>query len=136
MFSVRIFACLAMATLLAMPAMPQASTATVSGTVKDSSGAVVPGASVLLLHTGTNVSLRTSTNEVGYFIYPGVIPGPYRLEVEVPGMQKYQAAVTVQVQQRTVLDPVLEPGQTQTSIEVQDITPMVTTDNQIGRAHV
>ena len=134
MFSVRIFACLAMATLLAMPAMPQASTATVSGTVKDSSGAVVPGASVLLLHTGTNVSLRTSTNEVGYFIYPGVIPGPYRLEVEVPGMQKYQAAVTVQVQQRTVLDPVLEPGQTQTSIEVQDITPMVTTDNPtLGR---
>jgi len=48
---------------LAAPLWPQASTATVSGAVRDQTGAVIPAASVMLRNTATNVGSKTSTNE-------------------------------------------------------------------------
>ena len=118
----------ALACLLALPAFPQASTATVSGTVRDQSGAVIPRAGVSLVNTATNVKSQTITNEIGFYMFPGVIPGPYRLEAESAGMQRYEGAVTVQVQQSVVVDPVMKPGQTTTTVVVQDVTPMISTD--------
>jgi len=100
-----------------------------SGTVRDQSGAVIPNAPVLLTNTGTNVSIPGRTNEAGRYYFPGVIPGSYKLSVEFPGMRKYEAALTVQVQQSVVIDPVLVPGETTTTIEVTDVTPVVTVDN-------
>ena len=51
--------------LAASPAMPQASTAVVRGTVRDQAQAVVPGARVLLTNTATNLSRSVSSNEKG-----------------------------------------------------------------------
>lgn len=110
-------------------AWPQASTATVSGTVRDQSGAVIARAAVELTNTATGFVWRTTANDVGFYAFRGVIPGPYRLEVEAPGMQRYQAGLTVQVQESLVIDPVLVPGQTTTTIEVRDATPMVVVDS-------
>ncbi|HOQ46929.1 MAG TPA: TonB-dependent receptor [Bryobacteraceae bacterium] len=110
-------------------AWPQASTGTVSGTVRDQSGAVIPNVPVTITNTGTNVSIPGRTNEAGRYYFPGVSPGTYRIVVESPGMRKYEATFTVQVQQSVVIDPVLTPGETTTTIEVTDVTPMVVTDN-------
>jgi hypothetical protein len=115
--------------VMATPAYPQASTATVGGTVRDASGAVVPGAEVQLINTGTDAALRSQTNEVGYYFFAGVIPGPYRVRVEHAGMQPFEAMLTVQVQQSAVVDPVLKVGQASVAVEVLDVTPVVTTDN-------
>ena len=73
-------------------AWPQASSSTVRGTVRDQHQAVVPKASVTLTNTATNVarSTRLRMNPV-CTCFPGVFPGPYRLSVESPGMQKYEA---------------------------------------------
>ena len=113
------------ACLIVPPASPQASTSTVSGTVRDESGAVIPSASVTLTNTSTNITSKTTTNQVGFYIYPGVLPGPYRLSVETSGMQKFDALLTVQVQQSAVVDVAMKVGQTVTQVTVQDVTPMV-----------
>ncbi len=96
------------------PCWPQASTSTVRGTVQD---------------TDTNVTSRTVTNQAGLYVFPGMVPGPYRLVVEVPGMQKFEGALTVQVQQDAVVDAVLKLGQVTAEVSVQDVTPMLVVDN-------
>jgi len=119
---------LAIVALLAPVALPQSSTGTVSGTVRDQSGAVIPNQTVTLTNTATNVSVPTRTNEVGFYYFPTVIPGPYRLTVEAPGMAKHEVTFTVQVSQSVVIDPVLRPAQAVTTVEVTAVTPMVTVD--------
>src|SRR2546428_10058567 len=74
---------LAAFTLWILPATlwPQASSSTVRGTVHDQAHAVIPKAKVTLSNTSTNVSRTTETNESGIYVFPGVIPGPYRVVV-------------------------------------------------------
>src|SRR2546423_3417932 len=74
-------------------AISQSSTGSVRGTVRDQSEAVVPNAGVTLTNTATNVALKSKTNEVGFYVFPVVTPGQYRLTVEVAGMQKYEATL-------------------------------------------
>ncbi|MFB3825559.1 MAG: carboxypeptidase regulatory-like domain-containing protein [Bryobacteraceae bacterium] len=116
---------IAAALLAALTAWPQAGTSTVSGTVHDQAEAVIPDASVILTNTATNLRFETRTNAVGYYLFPGIIPGPYKLEAASPGMDKYEASLLVQVSQTVTLDPVLKPGATTTTITVTDATPLV-----------
>lgn len=110
-------------------AWSQTSAGTVSGTVRDQSGAVIPGAAVALFNSATNVTSQNKTNDAGVYIFPGLQPGTYRLSAESAGMQKYEAEVLVQVGQRASIDPVMQPAGTATSVEIVDVTPLVTTDN-------
>src|SRR6266496_715875 len=125
----RIWICILGALFFLPAAWPQASSTTVRGTVRDKVEAIVPGAKVTLTNTATNVERTTPTNEAGVYVFPGVFPGPYRIAVESPGMQKYEANLTVQAQQDASIDVVLQVGQTVTQVEVQYVTPMLTTDN-------
>ena len=125
----KIWLCILAAIMAATQALPQASTATVRGTVRDQGQAVIPKASVTLTNTATNVVRSTVTNEAGLYVFPGAFPGPYRVDVEFPGMQKYEANLTLQVQQDATVDVVLQVGQTVTQVEVKDATPLLTTGN-------
>ena len=53
----------------------QTGTATLSGTVTDPSGAVIPGVQIQVVHEDTNVSVTTSTNEAGIYVVPSLKPG-------------------------------------------------------------
>ena len=125
----RMLILLVLAFLVASTGWPQASNSAVRGVVRDPSGAVVPNATVTLTNTATNVVRTSTTNEVGFYVFPGVIPGPYRLTVEAAGMQKFEGTLTVLVQQDLNVNPVLAVGQTTTEIIVRDITPLVNTEN-------
>ncbi len=120
--------CLLLALSLPPLAWPQASTGMVSGTVRDPTSAVIPGASVSLTNTGTNVTSKTTTNGTGFYVFPGIVPGPYTLSVEAAGMAKFEGSLEVQVQQSAVVDVTLKLGQTTTQVAIADITPMVQTD--------
>ena len=61
--------------LLPPAAWPQASTGSVSGTVRDQSGAVIPNAEVVVTNVATNVVSRSRTTEAGVYFYPGVMAG-------------------------------------------------------------
>jgi len=115
--------------LLVGPVWPQGSTTTVRGNVRDQSEAAVSGAVVTLTNTATGIASKATTNETGFYIFPGVIPATYNLSAEAPGFQVFDAVLTVQVQQVAVVDPVLKVGQTTTRVEVVDVTPILTTDH-------
>src|SRR5688572_1036640 len=103
----------ALVTVLLTPsAWPQASTATVSGTTRDQTGAVIPDASVTLTNKNINSTSKTKTNQSGFYIFPGTLPGPYVLVVEATGMQKFEGSLVVQVQQSAVVDVTMKVGQT------------------------
>jgi hypothetical protein len=125
----KVIFCILPVVLFTLCAWPQASTATVSGTVRDQSGAVIPGASVTLNNTNTNVASKTLTNGAGFYIFPGTFPGPYTLVVESSGMQKFEGSLVVQVQQNAVIDLTMKVGQTATEVAVQDVTPLVQTSS-------
>lgn len=67
----------------------QSSSGLISGTVKDSSGAVLPGASIVLTNTADNTSQTSTTNDDGNFTYAQVKPGTYTITVEKQGFKKY-----------------------------------------------
>jgi hypothetical protein len=90
---------------------------------------VIPGAAVALTNTNTNITSKTTSTDVGFYIFPSTLPGPYRLVVEASGMQKFEGALTVQVQQNAVVDVALKVGQTTTEISVLDVTPLLKTDS-------
>lgn len=56
--------------------------------VRDESRAVLPAATVVAANTATGVVLHATTNEIGFFVIPGVQPGAYRPTVEYAGMQR------------------------------------------------
>jgi hypothetical protein len=124
--AVRALAALALATA---PAWCQSGNGSVRGTVQDQTRAVIPNASVVLTNANTNAESQTKTNGVGLFVFPAVVPGPYKLAVESAGMQKFEANLTVRVQQSENVDVTLMPAGTQTVVSVADVTPIVTTDN-------
>ena len=115
--------------MAALPAWPQASNSTVRGAVHDQAAAIIPKAVVKLTNTATGIDRSTVTNESGLYVFPGVTPGSYRISAEFPGMQRFEGALTVQVQQDVVVDMVLNISQSVTTVDVQDVTPMVRVDN-------
>jgi hypothetical protein len=73
---------------LTTSAFGQANNATLSGTVADSSGAVLPGVSVRASNTATGVVSSSVSNEAGAYNILSLIPGTYSVSAELPGFQK------------------------------------------------
>ncbi|MBS1825845.1 MAG: TonB-dependent receptor [Acidobacteria bacterium] len=110
-------------------AQPQGSTTIVRGNVRDQTDSAIVGASLSLINSATGITVKTTTNDTGFYIFPGVLPSTYRLTAEAPGFQLFEANVTVQVQQVAVVNPVLVVGATSTKVEVIDVTPILNVDN-------
>src|SRR5688500_4133885 len=103
-------------------------TAQISGTVRDQSGAVLPGVEVTATQTDTGISRSTITNETGSYTLPNLAVGPYRLEAGLPGFRTFaQTGIVLQVNSNPVVNPVLEVGQITESIEVQANAALVET---------
>lgn len=128
--------------LLTQPlAYAQTGTGNIQGTVRDAAGAVVPGAKVTVVHPLTSRH-ETLTNEVGFYLFPALQPGNYKIAVEAAGMQSWQGELLLQVGQTAVVNPVLKVGAVVTEITVAgDVTPLVTTasatlGNVVERARI
>jgi hypothetical protein len=61
---------------------------------------VIRGVPVVVTNIETNVTSTARTNEGGFCLFSGLLPGSYRLTATVPGMEKYEGAFTVQVATR------------------------------------
>src|SRR6266852_3830391 len=94
-------------------------TAQISGTVRDQSGAVLPGVEVTATQTSTGISRSTISNETGAYLMPNVVVGPYRLEAALPGFRTFvQTGIVLQVNGDLVINPILEIGQVTEQVEV------------------
>ena len=76
-----------LALAVTLPATAQITRGSISGLVVDSSGAVVPAATVTITETDTNVSTTTKSEPDGLFLFAGVLPGSYTLRVEAGGFK-------------------------------------------------
>src|SRR5205809_6785630 len=95
-------------------------TAQISGTVKDQTGAVLPGVEVTATQTDTGIARSAVTNETGSYVLPNLPIGPYRLEASLPGFRTYaQTGIVLQVNANPVINATLEVGQVSEQVEVQ-----------------
>ena len=84
----RIFAIALVVCGLATLALAQGSASEVNGVVKDTAGAIVPGATVHLIDTATNTETVTTTNNEGFFVFGNVRAGLYKIVAEHSGFSK------------------------------------------------
>lgn len=120
-FRARLGFSLALALLIsASPAAAQVSTAAITGTVQDSSGAVIPGATLVLHNIATNIDRTAATNEAGNYAFLDVQPGTYTLKVSKEGFKSVlQSDITLVVNQTARYDFTLEVGAVTQQVNVQ-----------------
>lgn len=107
-------------------ALGQLGTATISGTVSDTSGAVIAGAELTAVNTATGFERKTTSNTLGQFNLPGLVPGTYDLTVKFQGFKTMQSrGIVLQVDQNANLDIKLEVGQLTETIQVVGQSPLV-----------
>src|SRR5262245_2781379 len=122
--------------LLAFPAwtLAQTSMGGVSGTVKDSTGGVVPGATVRLVNEATGVSVEHLTNDAGFYSFVNIRPGTYNLTIELTGFNKAQvAAFTVGVNEAVSRNITLQVGaMTETTTVISQSELLQTSTAELG----
>src|SRR5207253_6123692 len=105
-------------------------TAQISGSVKDQSGAVLPGVEITATQTGTGIARTTVTNETGSYVLPNLPLGPYRVEAALPGFRSYvQMGIVLQVNSSPEINIQLAVGQVSEQVEVQANAALVETRN-------
>ena len=117
--------------LLTGLAAAQVDRATLAGTVRDSSNAVVPQATVSLTHLSTNVITRVTTNAQGAYLAVNLAPGEYLVEAEAPGMAKSPMTVILEVGQRGRLDVALGVAGVAETVTVQGVTQLLSTESAV-----
>src|SRR5579872_6063073 len=113
----------------------QVDTGSITGTVTDSSGAVVSGAKVTLTNEGTGTMLSTTTGGNGVFEFSPVRIGTYKLEVAAPGFKTaVQTHVVVDVSARVLQNFQLQPGAVTQTVEVTSGAPVLQSqDASVGQ---
>ena len=110
----------------ACPLQAQLSTATMFGTVTDSTGAAIPHAAVTLVQTDTNFTRTTATKDDGSYREEFLPVGPYKVTVSAPGFKTLErAGVVLSVMQNAELTLALEIGTTSETVIVTADVPLV-----------
>jgi len=127
-FSKMVFRAFAVGALLlgVQTAFGQVPTTTLTGTITDSTGAVVVGAEVTVTNVDTGVKRSAMSNESGFYTVPLLPPGAYDVQVQLSGFRKVeQKGVTLHVNEPVTLDFSLEIGNLRESITVEAEAPLL-----------
>lgn len=118
----------------ALSAFSQDTRASLSGAVSDSSQAVVAGASVKLINTATGVAFDAKTNAAGRYRFLFVLPGTYKLAVEMSGFRNFErTGILLQVGQSAEVDVALQVGaMTETVTVAGNAQPLETEKSDRG----
>jgi hypothetical protein len=112
-----------------------ATTGTIVGGVTDKNGAALSSAEVELTDTSTNISVKTTTNEEGHYVFPQVVPGVYTIVVSKAGFRKVSVtSFKVDVAKSYTVPVALEVGDVQQTVEVTATAgiELQTTDSTVG----
>src|SRR3989454_4355938 len=103
-------------------------TATISGTARDQSGAVVPGVTITVTQQETGLVRTTVTNETGSYVLPNLPLGPYRVEAMLQGFATFaQSGIVLQVNSNPVVNPVMGVSAIAEEVQVTGQAPLVDT---------
>ena len=126
------FMALVLGFLIATSARAQVTGATVSGTVTDPSGAVIPNAKVSIKNTATGVTRTATTNSAGLYAAPNLQPGPYSVTVSASGFStRVQNGITLTVGGNQVLNPTLQVGRVSSLVTVTSAAPTVQLNSSV-----
>ncbi len=113
-------------TLTSVCSFAQSSTASLNGTVKDATGALIPDAKVVLVQTDTNLTSDTNSRGDGYFSFSSVPVGPYTIRVSKEGFSTYeQTGIVLTVGQTATLQIALNIGASTQEVVVTAAAPAV-----------
>src|SRR5215469_11257642 len=108
----------------------QAGRGSISGTITDPGGAVIPGAQVVLLNSATGVTQHTVTNSAGFYTFISLNPGEYRVTASAPGFASVaRDNVTVEVDQATQVNIALQVGTVSEVVTVKAAVSLVEPSN-------
>lgn len=116
-------------------AAAQQITGTITGTVTDPQGAVVPKAEVRAINKATGLSRTVATDSSGIFAVTYLPAGEYSVAVDAPGFKHFlQQNVTLSVDQNLTLNVSLTIGEATDTVEVTDLPPSIETQSaELGR---
>ena len=123
-----------LALLLAVACLPvaahaQATRGTILGTITDQTGAAMPGVTVVITETRTNVSHDTVTNETGNFTFPNIPDGIYNIKAELQGFKTVvREGIRLAVNTSIRVDLALAVGELAETVTVSGETPLLQTD--------
>ena len=112
------------------PVSAQTITASITGTVTDPSGAVVPDVKVVATNTGTNLAHTVTSNTSGVYNLVFLPVGQYQLTAEAKGFKKVSLGpFTLEVNQIARIEVKLEVGETVQTVEVTAVAPILQTES-------
>ncbi len=106
--------------------LAQQTTGSLSGVIKDPTGAAIQGASVTAANVSTGAVVKTVSNTIGVYTFPSLAPGSYTISAEQPGFNPTTlSGIVLQVYQKAVIDVVMQVGSAKQTVTVQSSTPLV-----------
>ena len=114
--------------LIALPIWGQIDRGTIQGLVKDSSGAVVPGAKVHVVQIETGSVVELTTDGAGLYTAPNLPAANYRVEVEKDGFEKFvRQPIDVRPRVESTVDVILQTGSVNQTVNVTSDAPLLDT---------
>ena len=111
-------------------ALAQSTPSTITGLVKDSSGATIPGSKVQVVNEDSGITVTATANSAGLYRTGSLAPGAYRLEAEAAGFQKLvRGNLTVQIGQTLQVDVTLPLGNVKETVTVTSASPVLETQS-------
>src|SRR5688572_2636142 len=102
----------------------------ITGRVLDSSGAVLPGATITVTNPQTGVAVTEQANTAGVYVFPNLLPGIYNMKVELQGFQTtVRNSVELQTQQTVRRDFSMAIGTSAETVEIVGSAPMINTED-------
>jgi outer membrane receptor protein involved in Fe transport len=121
-----VFVILAISILGSGQAYAQVAGASITGTVKDASGAIIPNAQVSITDVATGVVRNVSTDAAGFYSAPNLLPGTYEVRVTATGFStSVQKGITLTVGAQQSLPVTMQVGQVSQTVEVTTEAPTV-----------
>jgi hypothetical protein len=113
--------------------LAQTNTARLTGTITDTAGAVVAGATISVTDVGTQRTVNATSDETGNYVVPALPPAQYRVEVKQTGFKTFKQEITLQTQQVATLNVTLQVGQVTENVTVTtDVTLVESASSNIS----
>lgn len=107
------------------PLHAQVDRATLNGTVRDPTNAVIPSATIRITNVATGVAQNTTTTAEGTYVIVNLTPGQYLIEASASGFQTLAQTVELATGQRAQLDVALSTGTITETVKVEGVTPLL-----------
>jgi Carboxypeptidase regulatory-like domain/TonB dependent receptor len=132
--AIRILAISASGFLICTPIYSQGNAGRIQGTVTDSSGGAVAGASVTITDVERGISRSLTSDDAGEYTAPNLLPGAYTVRAEAKGFKKSEhSGISLEVGQDLRVDLTLQPGDQSQTVVVNAGIPIIdTTDAVVG----